>query len=150
MTLDFLLPIVILYVCAPLSFLLGSLTEMNTIILSWICYSGSCIMAVWWVMVFFDGTIKSAIKWIFRYYLSMALAFLAFYGMVLLGLMDFFLLCSATGISILANGVMGLVTYKIRKITGNGMLVFVVILLAYLCFNPLPESLFGTAFWGLI
>ena len=143
---ELLLPLLVIYAGCPLACLIDS--SVGSI--RWTLFSATCILAAWWVMAYYDGTLKCAIKWICRYLVSIVPAVVLFYLGVLTGALDILVLFWGIRISILSNCAIGLISYAVRKKTGNAMLVFVMVLFLYLCANPNRNSLFGTVFWGWV
>lgn len=139
-------PLIVLYIGCPVAFLIEDFYEVNMVTRN--LYEVSCVLSVWWTMLFYEGNFKKCLKWLFRYYIAIVPSFLFFYFLVLLGKIDFLGLINLVGISVASNAVMSVLAFGIRKKTENVMLVFIVVLLLFLCVNPSKDSLFGMAFWG--
>lgn len=139
-------PLMVLYIVCPVAFLIEDFYEVNMVTRN--LYEVSCMLSVWWTMLFYNGNFRNCIKWICRYYLALVPIFLFFYSFVLIGKIDFLGMLHLLGISIMANALLSILAFGVRKITGNALSVFVIMVLVFLSVNPTKDSLFGMAFWG--
>jgi hypothetical protein len=123
---DLLFPVIIVYVAAPLLFLCDRIPSPYTIGWSQVLFVCMMFLSVWWVMIYYDGKISTALTWIVRYLVMIVPIWIVFY----LGMLqkpDSYMLLIDLIIMAFSNTASGLLSFGIRKVVKSGMPVFILL-----------------------
>lgn len=134
---DFLFPIMMVYLFMPISGWIiraTGITEVIPMDFELLYLLGAMFLSLWWILLYYDGTLKTAMSWWVRYVVMILPVWLVHYVIHVNDAFSYVYL-EYLLINVLVNLIVGFIGFGLRKLLHDNR--FIYILVAVVCIYTL-------------